>query len=379
MRPGPFPTLSRSLSRSLSRIRSSCGLSPLVALAGVVLLCAASGDLECGRPLAGAARRGQELYGRMCAVCHGPTGEGYAADEAPALAHRDFLASVTDAYLRGAIANGRRATTMSAWSSARSGPLGPADVDAIIAFMRTWQTTWPWSRPVLDESAVSGDVARGSGAFARECSPCHGARGTSGPALHIGDPELLAAASNGFLRYAIRRGRSGTAMPGFERKLGAAGVEDILALMRSWQASAPVAQGAPARPAKIPLGPTPLNPHGPEPAGFRGQPQTTPADVVKAQLDRGARMGLLDARAPSDYLGSHIAGAVSVPFYDPQPYLASLPKDAWLVCYCACPHAESGQLAGKLAANGFTKVTVLDEGINVWRARGYSTRSGTDP
>jgi len=135
----------------------------------------------------------------------------------------------------------------------------------------------------------------------------------------------------------------------------------------------------PAKPPPIPLGPVPLNPGGPEPVGFHASPLTTPADVVKAQLDAHARMALLDARAPSDYTNEHIAGAVSVPFYDPDPYFAALPRDSWLVCYCACPSAESGQLAQRLGAKGFAKVTVLAEGIGVWRARGYGTRQGTDP
>jgi cytochrome c oxidase cbb3-type subunit 3/ubiquinol-cytochrome c reductase cytochrome c subunit len=90
-------------------------------------------------------------------------------------------------------------------------------------------------------------------------------------------------------------------------------------------------------------------------------------------------MALLDARAPSDYANQHIAGAVSVPYYDPSPYLQKLPKNAWLVCYCACPHAESGELAGKLVAAGFSKVTVLDEGLGVWNGKGYSVHTGTKP
>ena len=102
----------------------------------------------------------------------------------------------------------------------------------------------------------------------------------------------------------------------------------------------------------------------------------TPADVIHAELVRGARFAILDARAPSDYLREHITGAVSVPFYDPSPYFAALPKDTWLVCYCACPHAESGQLAQQLGAQGFTKVAVLDEGLGVWKARGYPVTSG---
>jgi mono/diheme cytochrome c family protein/rhodanese-related sulfurtransferase len=342
----------------------------------VVLFCVMSGDLECGPSLTAQQRQGQALYARMCVVCHGREGAGYAADEAPALSHSDFLASVSDEYLRKAIADGRRDTTMSAWSAARGGPLSTADVDAIVAFFRTWQDGPP---ATLDERPTSGDVARGGAIFSRECARCHGARGTGGPEVHIGNPELLATASNGFLRYAILRGRRGTAMPGFEQKLGAAVVEDVIAQLRDWQSSSPVAPSRPAPAGRIPLGPTPLHPHGPEPIGFHTYPQMTSVDVVKAELDRGARLGLLDARAPSDYVTGHIAGAVSVPFYDPDPYFASLPKDAWLVCYCACPHAESGQLASKLAKNGFTEVTVLDEGFNVWRTRNYPTRAGAAP
>jgi cytochrome c oxidase cbb3-type subunit III len=70
---------------------------------------------------------------------------------------------------------------------------------------------------------------------------------------------------------------------------------------------------------------------------------------------------------------------VSVPFYDPEPYLALLPKDTWLVCYCACPHAESSTLAQKLVGKGFSKVTVLDEGLGFWANKNYGIHNGTEP
>jgi cytochrome c oxidase cbb3-type subunit 3/ubiquinol-cytochrome c reductase cytochrome c subunit len=199
--------------------------------------------------------------------------------------------------------------------------------------------------------------------------------------VNIGNADLLSTASNGYLRYAVRGGRAGTAMRPFISALGQAGIEDVLTLMRSWEAPATAAlmPAAPARLPPIPLGPVPLNPKGPDPVGFRQSPATTPADVVKAQLDRGAKMALLDARAPSDYLNEHLPGAVSVPFYDPEPYVNALPRDAWLVCYCSCPHAESGQLAQKLVDRGFKKVTVLDEGLGVWRAKKYGIHTGWEP
>ncbi len=50
-----------------------------------------------------------------------------------------------------------------------------------------------------------------------------------------------------------------------------------------------------------------------------------------------------------------------------------------MVAYCGCPHAESGALMDKLLANGFTKVTILDEGFNVWLERGYPVNLGAAP
>jgi cytochrome c oxidase cbb3-type subunit III len=350
----------------------------LLEAAVVFFACLASGTLECGGVASTVQeRRGEHLYARMCAVCHGRSGEGYAADQAPALANAHFLGSVSDVFLRSAISEGRGGTTMSAWARGRGGPLGSTEVDSIVAMLHEWRQG---PRVTLDERPLAGDKTRGAAVFARECAACHGATGSGGPDVHIASADFLAVASNGFLRYAVREGRPGTAMPAFEAKLGDGGVEDVVALLRSWQSqNATAPRPVAAKPPPLPLGPVPLNPHGPEPVGFRTTPATTPADLIKAQLDRGARIGILDARAPSDYMNEHIAGAVSVPFYDPDPYVAQLPRDAWLVCYCACPHAESGSLAQKLASKGFTKVTVLDEGLGVWKGRKYPTRTGLDP
>ncbi|MGH7785865.1 MAG: c-type cytochrome [Candidatus Binatia bacterium] len=318
------------------------------------------------------AIRGGEFYARMCAVCHGAAGEGYAADQAPRLAQADFLASVSDDYLRAAIANGRRDTTMSAWARIKGGPLSPADIDAVVLFIRGWQTG-PSVR--LDERPLKGDARTGAAIFDAQCAKCHGPRGVGGPQLQVGGAQLLSTASDGFLRAAIRRGRPGTPMPAFEATLGPQGVDDVIAALRSFPPADPEAHVA-TRPPPLPLGPVPLNPQGPEPLGFKAHSEMTSVDVVHAQLARGARFAILDARAPSDYLREHITGAVSVPFYDPAPYFAALPKDTWLVCYCGCPHAESGRLAQQLGAQGFTKVTVLDEGLGVWKSRGYPVTTG---
>lgn len=318
--------------------------------------------------------RGHELYQRMCAVCHGADGEGYKADQATRLAQPHFLAAASDEFLKVAIEEGRAGTTMSAWSEAHGGPLSPSDVTAVIKRIRSWQKL---PRATLDESALNGDTVRGQAIYDKECVSCHGARGVGGPNVHIGAAGFLASASNGFLRHAIELGRSETDMPAFAKKLSRPEIDDVILLLRSWQAPASPPPRVKAPP--LPLGPVPLNPKGPEPEGFKATPEMTSVDVAKAALDKGARLAFLDARAPSDYVREHIAGAVSVPFYDPAPYFDKLPKDAWLVCYCACPHAESGKLAQKLREQGFSKVTVLDEGMRVWKDRGYPMAAGEKP
>jgi cytochrome c oxidase cbb3-type subunit 3 len=344
----------------------------------VVAACVASGTLECGGPgMTEPQLRGASLYQRMCAVCHGADAQGYMADSAPAIGNPHFLAVASDRFLETSVGNGRGGTTMSAWSNGRGGPLGYKDIAAVVAYLRSLERL---PKVPLDDAPSKGDPKRGADLYASRCVSCHGDRGTGGPYVHIGDPELLASAGNGMLRTTIREGRPGTLMRGFDKELGHDGIEYVVAVLRLWQGQAPATpRPTPAKTPPLPLGPVPLNPKGPEPNGFRVQPATTPADQVHRELERGARMAILDAREPSAYMGEHIQGAVSVPFYDPDPYVPQLPRDAWLVCYCACPHAESGQLARKLVDRGFTKVTVLDEGLGVWRTRKYGTSTGPDP
>jgi cytochrome c oxidase cbb3-type subunit 3 len=342
---------------------------PRAELIALALGCLAGGSAcQTRQQKAGAA-----LYAQMCSVCHGPKGEGYKADQAPSLRNAGFLGSASDAFLAESIVNGRLGSTMSAWGQERGGPLSAPQVKNLVAFMRTLAPR-PAAPIPLDEKPLTGDRGRGGLLYYQQgCVKCHGARGVEGPNARIANPGFLANASDGFLRLAIRNGRSGTQMAAFGSKLGDQGVEDVIALVRSWARPAVHPRPPPPPVPPLPLGSqVVLNPKGPEPTGFKN-PDPTPGDVIKAQLARGARMALLDARAPSDYLKEHIAGAVSVPFYDPAPYFDKLPKNVWLVCYCACPHAESGQLAEKLRAQGFKKVTVLDEGLGYWRSKNYGT------
>jgi cytochrome c oxidase cbb3-type subunit 3/ubiquinol-cytochrome c reductase cytochrome c subunit len=317
--------------------------------------------------------RGKLLYGRYCSFCHGESGAGYAADQAPALGNDDLLTLVSDEYLRDAIVKGRPGTTMSAWSVIRGGPLGYDDAEAIVAHLRTWQKGLPVSTV---GRKVNGNAERGASLFATHCASCHGAKGKNGKYGALANAELLGSVTDGFLAITIERGRAGTPMLGFGTKLTTEQVDDVVALLRTWQQ-------APEEPPPLPPKPgaltnVVLNSRGPQPA-FEAKTDFIKVDLVKAEVDRQASMIIVDARPPSDYARMHIAGAISVPFYQVEAFSKEIPKDRYVLTYCACPHAESVKVRDALRGLGYPRVAVIDEGILAWRDRGYPVRGGAKP
>ena len=313
------------------------------------------------------------LYGRYCYFCHGPEGRGYTADEAPALASDDLLALASDDFLRDAIVKGRPGTTMSSWSVARGGPLAYTDASAIVAYLRTWQ-----KRPSESTAGrtVNGTAARGAATYATQCASCHGAKGSGAKYNALANPELLASATDGFLATTIERGRAGTPMPAFKDKLSVEAIDDVVALLRSWQKPPDELPELPPKPGGLTA--VVLNPRGPQPA-FEAKADFIPADVVKRELDRKATMIIVDARPPGDYARMHIAGSISVPFYLVEAFSKQIPRDRHILTYCGCPHAESVKVRDALRALGYARVAVIDEGMLVWRDRGYPMRGGAKP
>jgi mono/diheme cytochrome c family protein len=82
---------------------------------------------------------GQPLYTRYCAGCHGAKGEGL---QAPQLNNPGLLAVAPDSYLLEAIARGRRGTPMPSFrhGSPTNPALAETELEAIVAFIRTWET-----------------------------------------------------------------------------------------------------------------------------------------------------------------------------------------------------------------------------------------------
>ena len=261
---------------------------------------------------------GEGLYRRYCALCHGRDGEGYAADDAPALASPEWLRSASDEFIRSALEEGRPGTAMSAWSRTHGGPLNEAQIEAIVTYLRSWQR-----HPQVDveQVPVVGDAGRGRVVYASECAQCHGANGEGVDAIQLRNPQLLATASDGFLQYAILHGRTGTRMPAFRDRLAPDQVNDVVAHLRSFDRRRPPAHAHPGddRLAEIPsLDEMQLvvNPDGRQARMTLRDDRFVPSAQVKRALDEGRRVVLIDARATSDWLAGRIPGAIPMPFYE---------------------------------------------------------------
>lgn len=183
---------------------------------------------------------GAALYARMCALCHADNGEGYAAPASPALANPNFLATADDEYVFENIARGRPGTRMSAWAESYGGPLTDEQVRAIVRYVRRWQTKPSVGLP---DGTVDGDPARGAQVYADNCAVCHGEAGggldeapnAPNGAPSLNNPVFLATASDAFIHYSIVEGRPGTPMAAYAGVLTEQEIDDLVALIRSWQ------------------------------------------------------------------------------------------------------------------------------------------------
>lgn len=314
--------------------------------------------------------RGAALYAEHCALCHGASGEGNAADHAPPLNNPAWLSLASDAYLTGSILWGRPGTTMSAWGAEKGGPLDAAELRDLVAHLRTWQTT-PSITP--KRPPLRGNPGTGMGLYAVHCAECHGNDGRSDTLPDITNPVFLHLAGGDYIAHVITHGRAGTAMPAFGETLGDQGVADVLYWLYSGVKPPDL---TPVGGYAVDWDRAVLNPEGEDPRFKLREGRYVPIDDVRRAMEKGQRMVIADARATSDFLVSHVEGAISVPFYETDLAAEKLPRDVWVLAYCGCPHAASGKLVDRLAAAGFTRLAVMDEGYGPWVERGYPVAVG---
>jgi cytochrome c oxidase cbb3-type subunit III len=312
-------------------------------------------------PLAEGAR----VFERYCQLCHAKDATGYAADNAPSLVSKTFLESATDEQIAAGIRLGRPGTAMAAYGKVRGGPLEEREIAAVVTWLRAKGPT----NHALPGGLPDGDPKRGADVFEKNCQTCHGNVGTRGNALSLHNPELLAAATPAFLRFAIVNGRPPTPMPAFADKLREQEISDVVTWLWSFKPAlpAPAVQNL-AVPTDLPIV---INPKGARPKFTLRDERFVSVEQVKKALDAKQRIVIIDARASSDWIQFHIPGAISVPYHD-RTLLDRVPNDGtWVVAYCACPHHASGEVVDALRERKYPNTAVMDEGILFWKDHGF--------
>ena len=319
---------------------------------------------------------GAALYARYCALCHGADREGYAADEAPSLRSPELIGAASGSFLWSSVSYGRPGTAMAAFEESQGGPLSHDAQHALFDWLMSASEV---ERNPVKDVPVVGDPELGVEVYATHCASCHGAKGEGGTGTAVANRVFLATVSDAFIQYTIANGRQGTPMPGFSERLSSEEINNVVAFLRSlavgWEAGRPVLVAPPDPKNAV------LNPGAPPASLVEREERFVSSESVAAAMQRGERMVLLDARPMSDWLRSHLPGALPMPFYDGvDSLIPHLPKDGTqIIAYCACPHAASGRVVDALKASGIESARILDEGVLFWAKMGYPLALGAMP
>jgi rhodanese-related sulfurtransferase len=105
-------------------------------------------------------------------------------------------------------------------------------------------------------------------------------------------------------------------------------------------------------------------------------------EELRAKLDGGEPVVIVDALPPMSFAHSHLPGAINLPpsRVDTEAGRRLPERGAEIVVYCANPECEdSVETAERLVALGYSNVRHFPGGKNEWRERGYPLERAGQP
>ena len=226
---------------------------------------------------------GQQLFDQNCTSCHGDLGEGGPNPTRPGdiiapISTSEFLKTRDDFTLKAIISQGQPNFGMSPFGISNGGPLDDDQIDAIVAFMRSWEANPPVELPPEVASAqVPLDPAE---IFGNICAQCHGKNGEGGLGPALSDPAFQSSTTDEVIFDAIKHGHPATPMIGWSDVLSDEQIQQLVAYIRELGQKAPVQPTEPAVQPTKPAG-QPTKPAG-QPTKPAGQPTGQPASTAAA-------------------------------------------------------------------------------------------------
>ena len=226
---------------------------------GLTMMLTAVGIFATAYAQGGDVSRGKQLYVQNCAVCHGDNAEGRVG----ARLAKDFPGIRVEATIKETISNGVQGSVMPAWAQAKGGPLTDAQIDDLVAFIRslghvappvpTGQAAATVAPPAASPVATFplGNATRGAAVFNQNCVVCHGERGEGriGATLAKDWPGLKPEA---LIDATTARGVPGSKMPAWAKANGGPltdqEIADAAAYIRTLKQPGAAASPAPAAP-----------------------------------------------------------------------------------------------------------------------------------
>ena len=169
-----------------------------------------------------AVNRGKALFTATCGGCHRPDGQGKVG-LAPSVTDQDFLALVSDRFIKNTVMTGRPGTNMIPFAF-----LGDAKINDIVLYLRSFQRK-P-NRKYSKNWKARGNARQGKLLYEATCGQCHGVNGKGyllgGSGTGIGLNGFLVSAGDAYIKQVMLSGREGTPMRAFGGPAGMAQLSD---------------------------------------------------------------------------------------------------------------------------------------------------------
>ena len=191
---------------------------------------------------------GRKLFIANCAPCHGEFGEGgqnptRSNDIIAPISTGEYLKTRDDLTLKAIVSQGQPNFGMSPFASSAGGPLDDTQVDAIVAYIRSWEANPPVELP---PDVAPQQISLDSGQIFKDlCSQCHGLQGEGGVGPSLASAEFQAKLTDQAMFDTISQGHPATAMIGWGDILTSTQIQGLVKFIRGLQTSGPGGEATP--------------------------------------------------------------------------------------------------------------------------------------